>query len=404
MRSSFKHASGRLSKRLGFMLAVVGLATLGHTLAVTIQTASPQGEVAKVRQARVTFSGSMVKFGDPRLPSPFLVECRNDAPVMGSGRWVDDKTWVYDFTQDVPAGTRCSLNLAPGTQALDGEAVTGDTRFAFSTGGPSVVRAYPYAAEYNKIEEEQVFALLLNGAATPASIEQHAYCEVSGVSERLPVKVVSGPVRADILKAVGLVAQQARVATLRCARPLPPDAQVSVVWAKGIATPSGVPNSADRRLDYQVRPPFTASFSCERSNARADCLPIRPVRIAFSSPVPRKLAERIVLQASDGDHAPMVETQRGETEERLASVNLGGIRKWFYFFSRKKGEVGVDPSESAVTAVEFKSSFPERSPLTIRLPANFKDDAGRPPSPCRARRLKHRHWPSSPAPRLACWS
>lgn len=377
MHMSPRTQTGRLSKGMGLTLALASVALITHALAVTVQTMSPQGEVAKVRQARVTFSDSMVKFGDPRLPAPFDVACKNDKPITGAGRWVDDKTWVYDFTQDVPAGTRCGLNLSRGVKALSGEAVTGDTRFAFSTGGPSVVRAYPSANDYNKIEEEQVFALLLNGAATQASIEKHAYCEVSGVSERLPVAVVAGQVRTDILKAVGLVPQQERVVAVRCARPLPPDASVSLVWGKGIATPSGVPNSADRKLPYKVRPPFTASFTCERVNSRSDCLPIRPMRIEFSSPVPRKLAERIVLKAADGDHQPMVEQNKGETQERLVGVLSGGIRKWFYFFTRNRGEVKIDPSESAVSAVEFKPTFPDNAAISIEIPTDLKDDSGR---------------------------
>ena len=49
--------------------------------AANIQLFTPQGEVAKIRQARATFSEAMVRFGDPRLPSPFDVGCANDAPV-----------------------------------------------------------------------------------------------------------------------------------------------------------------------------------------------------------------------------------------------------------------------------------------------------------------------------------
>ncbi|WP_374593190.1 alpha-2-macroglobulin [Aquabacterium sp.] len=386
---------------LGAAAAVAALGGAGALWAVTLQTVSPQGEVARVRQARATFSDSMVNFGDPRLPAPLDVRCTNDKPVTGTGRWVDDKTWVYDFTQDVPAGTRCKLNAKAGLKSLGGEALTGSTQFEFSTGGPAVVRAYPSPGDYNKIEEEQIFALLLNGPATKESIEQHAWCEASGVSERLPVAVVTGATRTDILKAVGLVPQQERVVTVRCARPLPPDATVSVVWAKGIATPSGVPNSADRRLGYKVRPPFTASFTCERSNARADCLPIRPLRVEFSSPVPRKLAERIVLKTPDGDVKPRVEQNRGDVNERLVEVESGGLRKWFYFFSRNQGEVKIDPSESAVTAVEFAPPFAENAAVSIELPSDLRDDSGRALSNAGAFPIKTR---TADAPPLAKFS
>ncbi len=370
----------RLGARRGACRAVmaVAFALAGTSLsAATVQTFSPQGEVAKIRQVRATFSEAMVRFGGPRLPAPFDVACVNRAPVTGSGRWVDDKTWVYDFTQDVPAGVRCEVRAKPGLKAIAGDAVSGATRFTFSTGGPAIVRAVPQPSDYTTVEEEQIFALLLNGAATPASIAKSGYCEVTGVGERLPLKVIAGPVRDAILKAVNLGAQQARVATVQCARPLPSDARVNVVWAVGIATPSGVANSTERRLEYRVRKPFTASFTCERVNSRADCLPIRPLRVEFSSPVPRKFAERIVLVGPDGTHKPKVEQGRGETDEQLLSVGEGPLRKFLYLFRRNPGEVKADPSESGVSAVQFDAPLPENAALRIEVPKDLRDDAGR---------------------------
>jgi uncharacterized protein YfaS (alpha-2-macroglobulin family) len=379
------------------LAATVSLATPAH--AVTVQTQSPQGEVARVRQARVTFSASMVALGDPRLPAPYTVRCEGEGNGRGTGRWVDDRTWVFDFLSDVPAGTRCQLTVVPGLKARNGEALTGEGAggrdWRFSTGGPAIVRAYPSAGtapgddgddngdgrfQGGEIEEEQVFALLLNGPATQASVERHAHCEASGVAEQLPVRVVTGPPRDDILQTLHLKAQQARVLMLQCARPLPPEARVQVVWGPGIATPGGVAVSpgAGRTLYYKVRPGFSASFSCERVNARANCLPIRPLRVEFSSPVPRKLAEAIVLETPDGTRHPLVEQHRGETQERLGFFNLDGVRRWFLSFTRKAGEVAINPDESAVSAVQFEPGFAEHATLRIVLPSGFHDDAGRP--------------------------
>ena len=358
----------------GMLLALAGSAAS----AATVQTFSPQGEVARVRQARATFSESMVRFGDPRLPSPFELKCVNPTPVTGTGRWVDDKTWVYDFTQDVPAGVRCEFNLKPGLKSIAGQPVNEPTQYQFSTGGPAIVRAYPQPEEASPIEEEQFFVFLLNGQATTESIEKNGYCEVSGIGERLGLKVVAGPNRDAIIKAVSLVPQQARVVVVRCERPLPNDSTVKVVWGKGIATPSGVPNSADRRVQYTVRKPFAASFTCERVNSRSDCLPIKPVRLEFSSPVPRKFAERIVLVAPDGTRKPQIEQQRGETSEQLLSFGEGPLRKFLLIFSRNKGEVTSDPSESGVSAVQFNAPLPENANLRLELPKDLRDDAGRP--------------------------
>ncbi len=358
---------------------LAGWAACATATAASVQTFSPQGEVAQVRQVRATFSESMVRFGDPRLPAPFDIAC----PTPGTGRWVDDKTWVFDFKDDVPAGTACTLTAKSGLQSQAGAALTGTTRFAFNTGGPVVVRAYPssYAGSDTRIEEEQVFALLLNGAATADSIQRFGHCQASALGEKVPLQVVTGAVRDEILKAVNLRAQQARVATVRCARPLPNGAKMDLVWAKGIATPSGVANSADKRFGYQVRPPFTASFTCERENARADCLPIRPVRLEFSSPVPRGQAEKIALVTPAGERlAPQVETGRQEQTEQLLSFWDRGVQRFLWLIGRSKGEV-KDTAElraqEGVSAVEWKGPLPETAALRIELPAGLKDDAGR---------------------------
>lgn len=352
--------------------AMVLAAAFGIADAATVQTFSPQGEVARVRQLRATFTEPMVRFGDPRLPSPFEVRC----PTRGTGRWVDDRTWVYDFTEDVPAGSACSASLRAGTQALSGSAVTGPSRYAFTTGGPAVVRAYP-DEDAAPIEEEQVFALLLNGPATRDSIERFGHCQAAGVGERLPLQAVTGEVRDAILKAVNLVAQQQRVATVRCARPLPNGAKVDLVWARGIATPSGVAASTDRRLHYQVRAPFTAGFTCERENARADCLPIRPLRLEFSSPVPRALAERVALVGPGSErHAPQLETGRGDAGEQLVSWWDRGVRRFLFVIGRSKDRP-ADASAEGIQALVWKAPLPETASLRIELPEGLKDDAGR---------------------------
>ena len=343
----------------------------------TLKTMSPTGEVALVRQVRATFSESMIKFGDPRLPAPLDVACTPGGTQAGTARWVDDKTWVFDFAKDLPPGTRCSVAPHPGVKSVAGAALAAGAKFDFSTGGPAVVRAYPSPGEWQKIEEDQVFALLLNGPATADSIERFAYCEYAGVGERVPVRIIAGTTRDAILKAVNLVPQQARSVTLQCVRPAAPEAKVSLVWGKGIATTSGVASTDDRRLDYAVRPAFTASFTCERVNSRSDCLPMRPLRVEFSSPVPRKIAEKVVLVGPDGNHKPQVEQHRGETADALVDLHESGLHKFIYFFGRNKGTVTGDASEEGVTAVQFSDQLPEKADVRIELPPGFADDSGR---------------------------
>ena len=73
--------------------------------------------------------------------------------------------------------------------------------------------------------------------------------------------------------------------TLACARTLPANAEVKLVWGRGIAATTGVATSAARALAFKVRPTFRASFSCSRVNKDAQCMPILPLSLSFSAPI-----------------------------------------------------------------------------------------------------------------------
>src|SRR5215510_13887923 len=89
---------------------------------------SPQGTVKGVRQVSARFSEPMVPLGDPRSTiDPFEITCSES----GTARWVDSRTWVYDFTHDLPGGMRCTFRLRPHLTSLAGKEVTGQQEFAF---------------------------------------------------------------------------------------------------------------------------------------------------------------------------------------------------------------------------------------------------------------------------------
>ena len=230
-----------------------------------------------MRQARATFSGAMVDFGDAKLGAPFDLACSDAASAAGSGRWVDDRSWVYDFTNDVPPGTRCTFKPKADLKSRNGGAVGGKPAYAFSTGGPAIVRNFPSAGEGGAgIDEEQVFVLVLNGPATPASVQANAWCEVSGIGERIGVRLVAGADRVELLKRFSLDSsldsRADRVTMLACARRLPNSATVSLVWGRGIAAASGIATTVERRIKFVVRP---TSPRASRANARTRRPPAR---------------------------------------------------------------------------------------------------------------------------------
>lgn len=347
------------------------LSSIAH--AAGIEAFSPQGEVKGVRQVSVRFTHEMVPLGDPRLTEPFNIDCAE----KGSGRWVDGRNWVYDFERDLPAGVRCTFTLKPDSKALDGSILDAASRF-FSTGGPAVLVSYPPEGS-EAIDENQIFILGLDTPAKSSSLSNRAWCVAEGVGEKIPARPVGATTRKKVLEnareffadygyAIDLSTAQrfflrmpggtvrgkilaassqpdAPVVVLQCARRLPAGAKMDLIWDKGIESVSGVPASTTQKLAYQVRPAFSAKLRCEKTNAKAPCLPILPMTLSFTAPVPVKLAAAISL--------------------------TGSGKSW-------KPEISKDDLKGGTTqTLTFKSPFPEAAQLTLKLPKGFKDDAGR---------------------------
>ena len=326
---------------------------------------SPEGYVRHIRQVVVRFTVPMVALGDPRLADPFTVSCA--AP--GKGRWADTRNWVYDFDRDLGAGLSCRFTLRPGLKSLAGETLRGRALFSFATGGPAIIASLPREG-WEALDEDQVFLLRLDAPATTASIEKSAYCAIEGVVERIPVQVLAGEEREKILaerKALGydylqllwksavvsdvrvrnrsLEEQDELITVLRCQRRLPPATRVLLQWGAGIATASGMATQTDQQLAFRVRPAFIAQVECTRTNSHAGCMPVLPISVTFTAGVPRAQALAIRLRSANG-----------------------------HLFQ----PTAKDAQSPTLESVTFVGPFPASSGLTVTLPANLADDAGRP--------------------------
>jgi uncharacterized protein YfaS (alpha-2-macroglobulin family) len=330
-----------------FFGSVLGLVSLAAQ-ALSVTSVSPQGEVARVRQVVVKFDSAATTFGDPKAAAPMGVSCTGGEPSLGQGRWTSDREWVYDFRSDLPPGVRCTVQAKPGFKSASGSSLTGTFSYQFSTGGPFVRNVAPHS--YQDIDEEQFFVLQLNGPATLESLRANVWCTSDGVGERIPVRLIEGTQRQELLKAQGqdklATKEPLQVATLACNRRLSSGARMQLVYGKGVATPSGVANSVEKRYAYKVREAFAADFLCERENAQAACLPIRPLRLAFNAPVPARLAAQIRLEGGGGS----------PVKARL--------------------EEGAD-GDSVVTSLEFPAPLAPLARFQLVLPQDFQDASGR---------------------------
>ncbi len=333
------------------VLMALATCALGTAQALTLQQFSPQGEVAQIRQVVARFDGAAVNFGDPKAPAPVAVSCSDAEASQGQGRWTSEREWVFDFKADLPPGVRCTARVLPGFKSASGAVLAGATSYQFNSGGPFVQNILP--GTYQRLDEEQFFVLQLNGPATLASVQANVWCVAEGVGERVPVRLIEGAQRTELLQAQGLDKRAAKAplqfATLACNRRLSSGARVQLVYGKGVATPSGVANTVEKRFEYKVREPFLAEFSCERENAQAACLPIRPLRLSFNAPVARKLAEGVRLQSGQETLKPQFEGD---------------------------GDASRD-GDSVVTGLQFAAPLTAQTRFQLTLPKGFKDASGR---------------------------
>lgn len=326
---------------LSILLAVPGS---GHGAPATppaagVSELTPRGTVKQVRQVVARFATAMVPYGDPRSPrDPFTVAC----PVAGTGRWLDARTWVYDFASTLPGGVRCTVRQVDGLADLAGTALPGTAETVFDTGGPSILSSYPSAGE--TIDAEQAFLLRLDAAPTASSVERDAGFAIDGVTERVGVRIVDGDARTQILRRWDVPQDDRSALVIAARRRFPDGAAVRLLWAAGIATADGAATTADQTLEFTVREPFTAEMRCQRENPRAGCIPLTPIVVRFSAPVPWADASRVTLTAPDG--------------KPLAAVS-------------------PDSPEQAVSQVTFRGPFPESVSLRLAVPGDLKDEAGR---------------------------
>jgi uncharacterized protein YfaS (alpha-2-macroglobulin family) len=330
-----------------------------------VTLATPGVGSGAIERFTLRFSAAMVPLGDPHAEPPA------DSPCSGEGRWVDQSTWVYAFAEPLAGGTTCDFQLRSELKSVAGYAIAGTTRFKVDAGGP-VARAVLAGTDGSEIEEDQVFLVAANMPAIRASIAANAYCAVDGIGEKIPVDVLAADLPGKLLGELGTEQWQVRsfldsaglpdtlpanvqdraralasVVALKCRRPLPPGRDMALVWGAGVAGAGGKTAGTDQRYDFTVRKPFTARWECSRVNPQAGCNPVKDAWVRFSAPIPRAQAEAVRLTFADGS----------------SRVPVFG---------------DDDKNKAAIADLKFAGPLPEATTAQLTLPADVKDESGRP--------------------------
>ena len=314
MRQAFRHAPRDRPhemnlRTLALVCIAVSLAAISiDAVAVDpVAVFSPQGTVKPIRQVTARFSVPMVALGDPRLADPFEIDCA----AKGHGRWADERNWVYDFDADLRAGVRCTFKLRAGLRNPRRRACRRARASSSSTPADPAIRAsLPWRRCNGAMRIRCSCSRSMrkqrrhrsNAPPTARSTESANACRsrtrpVTNAHALLEQRRELGYSYYQILWKDGAMSTarvrdrsleeaEAQLAVLACKRALPADAKMQLVWGAGIEAPSGIATTLDQKLAFQVRPAFTARVQCERVNARAGCIPLQPIRLQFSAPVP----------------------------------------------------------------------------------------------------------------------
>ena len=100
-------ASIRLKILKLFGITVSSIALQANTLQII--SLSLQDEMSKIRQVVTKFDTSVVSFGDPKAPAPITLNCSDAEVTRGSGRWISDREFAFEFENNLPPGVGCAI-------------------------------------------------------------------------------------------------------------------------------------------------------------------------------------------------------------------------------------------------------------------------------------------------------
>ncbi|MEX8518566.1 MAG: alpha-2-macroglobulin [Leptothrix sp. (in: b-proteobacteria)] len=333
----------RLALAAGLLLGAAPMAQAAH-----LKQFMPQGRVDQQTRATAQFDTDMVRLGDTSAAAPLLADC---GAVTGQGRWIDARSWAWQLDRPLQPGERCSFKPDPAFRDLAGAPLSAGGRLEFFASGPWPRSVFPRPG--SPIDEEQAFIINAGGPLKAASVQQQMWCEADGVGQRIGVRLLSDADRNAVLEQIRRTSGMdfgPEPLVLQCAERLPAGAKMRLVWGKGIEAANGAARSdKEESFPYTVRPPFHATLSCERENARAPCSPLSSVRVEFDG-VPIELATllKIHIVTPDGTRTPKDPNQ--DSSARQTSFD----------------------------AISFAGPWPQDAELRLELPGGLKDEAGRP--------------------------
>ena len=326
---------------LSSIVLLVSSPSLNSQKVSTIENFSPEGEVKDIKEVVIRFTDSMVPMGSPNVfMDLFQITC----PTTGKFSWIDDKTLTYQFSKALESGVMCEFALKDSAKTLSGLQMGGKKIYSFTTGGPYILQSEP--SDGASIDPGQYFYLQTSTELDKASLLQKLYFSLEGRREKIEPLFATDEEEESIYSILFKNKKNKNSYIIKPKLNFPEGKKVQLVFSKGILSKSGVPLSEDQILNFETRDPFSLSYYCNRENANSGCTPFSDIYVNFTASVSTNIAKKIKFRNNSKTVYPE--------------------------FSEDSSDDGV------VNSVTFKGPFPENSTFLLDIPADFKDDSGRP--------------------------
>lgn len=314
--------------------------------AASINTFSPEGEVAEVFNVKVGFAESVIALGQTDSVAPVQIECNGQA-LSGDAKWVDTKNWQLDLEPPLRSGMDCQASVNPSFTDIQGKPLTKTAPIRFTTGDIQLVRTNPWADQ--EVDEDQVWVLQFDSPVKASSLQERVVCAVDGLGEQIPVRLIEGKEKDSILETLYYSEQeQKNLQLIQCSRNLPSQSKVALIVQAGLEAESGWLNRKAITRNYEVRAPFTASMRCTRAKPSSFCSPLGDIDVVFSSPIKTQDSQLVKLMVEGKEVSP--------------EVNFGADKNL---------------SDGSVHLITFNGPFPPNANFLLTLPKGLRDDAGR---------------------------
>jgi alpha-2-macroglobulin len=288
-----------------------------------VERFSPTGKTPLAVDLSVTFSQPMVALAS-QTETRETVPIRLTPEVKGRWRWLGTTTLIFEAEQRFPMATVFTATVPKGTRSAAGAVLEKDFSWSFTTPPPVIESFVPQDKYRENFPEHTIMAAKFNQEIDEKEILSKISVTAGG--KTWPIRSVSGEVDPRYMATESLgEAKPRHWLAFRTVELLPLDAEVRVVFEKGLPSAEGPGKSAgEQAFTFKTMGPFklTAAYCGYRLNT-SKCEPSADFRLQFN----RSLFPNVKLDPSLIKVEPAIEGGRIEPDGSWSSIYIRGNKK-----------------------------------------------------------------------------